>query len=45
MVSLLGSLIDSEDEEEVEEIVEDITDPMGTFYSYSLPTSLLKRRR
>ncbi len=45
MVSLLGSLIDSEDEEEIEEMIQDITDPLGTFYSYSLPKSLLKRSR
>lgn len=44
MVSLLGSLIDSRDEEEIEEMIEDITDPLGTFYSYSLPKSLLRRR-
>lgn len=43
MVSLLGSLIDSEDEKEVQEIIEDITDPLGTFYSYGLPKSLLRR--
>lgn len=45
MVSLLGSLIDSEDEVEIEEIIDDITDPLGTFYSYSLPKSLLQRSR
>ncbi len=45
MVSLLGSLIDSKDEKEVESIIEGITDPLGTFYSYSLPKSLLKRRK
>lgn len=45
MVSLLGSIIDSEDEEEIEEIINDITDPLGTFYSYSLPVSLLKRSK
>ncbi|KXA89498.1 oxidoreductase [candidate division MSBL1 archaeon SCGC-AAA259B11] len=43
MVSLLGSLIDSEDEEEIEEMIDNITDPFGTFYSYSLPKSILKR--
>lgn len=45
MVSLLGSLIDSEDEEEIQGIIAGITDPLGTFYSYSLPKSLLGRRR
>ncbi len=45
MISVLGSIIDSEDEEEIKEIIEDITDPLGTFYSYGLPKSLLKKRR
>lgn len=45
MISVLGSLVDSEDEEEINEIIEDVTDPLGTFYSYGLPKSLLKKRR
>ncbi len=45
MLSVLGSIIDSEDEEEIKDIIEDITDPLGTFYSYGLPKSLLEKRR
>ncbi|KXB01331.1 oxidoreductase [candidate division MSBL1 archaeon SCGC-AAA261F17] len=45
MVGLLGSIIDSEDEEEIREIIDGITDPLGTFYSYGLPKSLLQRRK
>ncbi|KXB05977.1 oxidoreductase [candidate division MSBL1 archaeon SCGC-AAA382A20] len=45
MISVLGSIIDSEDEQEIKKIVEDITDSLGTFYSYALPKSLLRKKR
>ena len=32
-------------QEEVEELVDKIVDPAGTFYRFSLPASLLRRRR
>jgi hypothetical protein len=37
-------LIDSEDEREIVALMEQIVDPVGTFYRYSLPASLLHRR-
>lgn len=45
MISVLGSIIDSDDEEEIKEIIEDITDELGTFYSYGLPKSLLDQKK
>ncbi|KXB07250.1 oxidoreductase [candidate division MSBL1 archaeon SCGC-AAA382A20] len=45
MISVLGSIIDSEEEEKIKEIVDGITDPLGTFYSYCLSKSLLGERR
>jgi F420-non-reducing hydrogenase small subunit len=42
-LSSIASIIDSDDEKEIEEIVRTIDDPLGTFYKYSLPSSLLQR--
>jgi len=39
----VASVIDSDDPEEIQKIVNDIPDPVGTFYRYSLPASLLRR--
>jgi F420-non-reducing hydrogenase small subunit len=44
-LSAISSIIDSNDEAEIEKIVQTVPDPMGTFYRYSLPASLLRRRR
>jgi F420-non-reducing hydrogenase small subunit len=43
ILSAIGSLIASEDEEEIERIVGTIADPAGTFYRFSLPHSRLRR--
>jgi len=39
----VASVIDSDDPEEIRRIVDDVLDPVGTFYRYSLPASLLRR--
>lgn len=44
-LSALASLLDYEDESELEQLLEELPDLVGTFYRYSLPTSLLRRRR
>jgi F420-non-reducing hydrogenase small subunit len=44
-LSALASVIDSQDEAEITRILEAVPDPVGTFYRYSLPSSLLGRRR
>ncbi len=45
ILSGITSLIDSQDEKEISKILDSIPDPIGTFYRYSLPTSLLRRKR
>lgn len=44
-LSSLASILDTNDEKEIEKIVETIVDPAGTFYRFSLPTSILRRKR
>lgn len=45
MLSALASIIDAKDEAEVKAVMNTIVDPAGTFYRFSLPTSLLKRKK
>lgn len=45
MLSSIASLVDSNDEAEIERILSQIPDPLGTFYRYSLPASLLRRKK
>jgi len=49
-LSMIASILGLEGEEkmtdeEVEELINGIVDPAGTFYRFSLPTSLLRRKR
>jgi len=44
-LSAVASVIDSNDPAEIQKIIDDIRDPVGTFYRYSLPDSLLRRAR
>ncbi|MFC2136850.1 oxidoreductase [Bacteroidota bacterium] len=44
MMSAIGTMIDSNISEEIEEIVEQIVDPAGTFYRFSLPGSILRKK-
>ena len=49
-VSFIASILGVEDEEklseeEVQKLIDKIVDPAGTFYRFSLPASLLRRRR
>ena len=49
-VSFIASILGVEDEEklseeEVQKLIDKIVDPAGTFYRFSLPGSLLRRRR
>ena len=43
-LSAIASLLDADSEDEVTARVAEIADPVGTFYRYSLPASLLHRR-
>jgi F420-non-reducing hydrogenase small subunit len=47
---MIASILGLEDEEkmtdeEVERLINGIVDPAGTFYRFSLPASLLRRKR
>jgi F420-non-reducing hydrogenase small subunit len=44
-LSSIASIIDSNDEAEIEQIAQTGPDPVGTFYRYSLPSSMLRRKR
>jgi len=44
-LSALASILETNDEKEIERIVDTIIDPAGTFYRFSLPSSILRRRR
>lgn len=40
-IGALASLIESNDAQEVQRVLETISDPVGTFYRYNLPSSIL----
>jgi F420-non-reducing hydrogenase small subunit len=44
-VSALASIIDAEDEAEIKKIMDKIDDPAGYFYRFTLPVSLLRKKR
>ncbi len=44
-LSSLASIIDIDDEKEIEKIAERVIDPIGLFYMYSLPSSILRRKQ
>lgn len=44
MMSAIATMIDANEESEIESIVETIDDPAGTFYRFSLPSSILRRK-
>lgn len=41
MIATLGTLVDSEDEQTIVDTVSAIVDPAGTFYSFTLPVSIM----
>ncbi|UCD04902.1 MAG: oxidoreductase [candidate division WOR-3 bacterium] len=44
-MSGLASIIDVDDEAEVEKITQSVIDPIGLFYMYSLPSSIINRKQ
>jgi F420-non-reducing hydrogenase small subunit len=44
MLSAIATMIDANSPEEIDKIVETISDPAGTFYRFSLPASILRRK-
>lgn len=45
VLSALASLVESKEEAEIDSILATIPDPVGSFYRYSLPSSLLRRKK
>jgi F420-non-reducing hydrogenase small subunit len=44
MMSAIATMIDSDDPDEIARILEGFPDPAGTFYRFSLPASILRRK-
>ncbi len=44
-LSALASIIDTDNEEEIKKVADSLLDPIGLFYMYSLPTSILRRKK
>lgn len=44
MMSAIATMVDANDPEEIRKIVDQIVDPAGTFYRFSLPGSILRRK-
>ena len=44
MMSAIATMVDSNDPYEIEEIIDQIEDPAGTFYRFSLPGSIIRRK-
>ena len=44
-LSFVAALLESKDRDEIDRVLSTIPDPVGTFYRYSLPASLLRRKR
>jgi hypothetical protein len=45
MLSALGGIIEGETEDQIAKVLDDIPDPAGTFYRYSMSSSLLGSHR
>jgi F420-non-reducing hydrogenase small subunit len=45
LLSAVASVVDADTEEEAARIVSEIVDPVGTFYRFGLPASMLHRRK
>ena len=44
MMSAIASIIDSKEPDELEKILSDVVDPAGTFYRFSLPSAIIRRK-
>jgi len=44
LAGAIASMVDSNDPEEIEKIIDQIPDPVGTFYRFNLPGSILGRK-
>lgn len=44
MMSAIGSIIDEKEPQEINRVLEDLVDTAGSFYRFSLPVSILRRK-
>lgn len=44
MMSAIAGIIDEKEPEEISRVLEDVVDPAGSFYRFSLPVSLIRRK-
>jgi len=44
MMSAIATMIDAKEPEDVQKVIESIEDPAGTFYRFSIPGSILRRK-
>jgi F420-non-reducing hydrogenase small subunit len=44
MMSAIASMIDAKESEDISKIIEDIVDPTGTFYRFSMPAAILRKK-
>ena len=44
MLSAIATMIDAKESEEIGTIIENIADPAGTFYRFSLPSAILRKK-
>ena len=45
ILSCLASLVESKEDAEIDRVLNTMPDPVGTFYRYCLPGSLLRRKK
>ncbi len=44
MMSAISSIIDAKEPDDIEKVLEDLVDTAGTFYRFSLPSSMIRRK-
>jgi len=44
MMSAIASIIDEKEPEDISRVLEDLVDPAGSFYRFSLPSSIIRRK-
>jgi F420-non-reducing hydrogenase small subunit len=45
ILSAIASIVEASEEAGIDQAIDEIADPLGTFYRFSLPSSLLGRTR
>jgi F420-non-reducing hydrogenase small subunit len=43
-MSAISSIIDAKEPDDIEKVLEDLVDTAGTFYRFSLPSSMIRRK-